>query len=272
MSGRVGTDALVLGYLTAKRAVIEHGYLDELVWQAKAPTLPLTTQRFTREAAWVVLCAGMRESVVRRVFDPLTNAFLGFDPIKITHDPIAVRDDALKIFGNERKVDAVLSIAETARRLGTRGLRKEFADPENFLRSLPFVGPVTWRHLAKNLGADVPKADRHLVRLAAAAGRASVDCICGEISQWLGEPAAVVDIVLWRWSVLHASACGQGCDGVPSPWVKVQPLELSSASSAFARKSVASGISHDRLPVREEGAGLSCSKTIAGPAQSCHAV
>ncbi len=57
---------------------------------------------------------------------------------------------------------------------------------------------VTWRHLAKNLGMPVAKADRRLVRLAAAAGRDCVDVLCEEISAWLGEPVAVVDVVLWQ--------------------------------------------------------------------------
>jgi hypothetical protein len=99
--------------------------------------------------------------------------------------------------------------------LGSAGLKKGLRDPEPFLRSLPYIGPVTWRHLAKNLGAPVAKADRHLVRLAAATGRRDVDGMCAEISDWVGEPVAVVDIVLWRWAVLHATACGQPCLGRP---------------------------------------------------------
>jgi hypothetical protein len=87
--------------------------------------------------------------------------------------------------------------------LGASGLRRALLEPEPFLRSLPYIGQVTWRHLAKNLGADVAKADRHLARLAQATGR-SVDALCGEIADWLGEPTAVVGVVLWRWSVLHA--------------------------------------------------------------------
>jgi hypothetical protein len=79
--------------------------------------------------------------------------------------------------------------------------------------TLPYVGPVTWRHLAKNLGAPVAKTDRHLVRLAA--GRPSVDVMCDEIGRWLGEPVAVVDIVLWRWSVPHAQDCREPRDGLP---------------------------------------------------------
>jgi hypothetical protein len=74
---------------------------------------------------------------------------------------------------------------------------------------------VTWRHLAKILGAPVAKADRHLVRLDAAAGRPSADVMCDVIGRWIGEPVAVVDIVLWRWSVLHAQDCREPRDGLP---------------------------------------------------------
>jgi 3-methyladenine DNA glycosylase Tag len=211
----VDTDALVRGYLTAKRAVIESGYLDEVVWQADAGNRALTSRRFVREAAWVVLCAGMRESVIRRLHDRLAHAFRGFDPVKIGLNEAAVRDEALLAFAHEAKIDAIVRIASTARELGAAGLRRSLVEPEPFLRSLPYIGPVTWRHLAKNLGADVAKADRHLVRLTAAAGRPSVDVLCEEISTWIGEPTAVVDVVLWRWSVLHSTTCGTKCGGVP---------------------------------------------------------
>ena len=77
-------------------------------------------------------------------------------------------------------------------------------DSEGFLRALPYIGPVTWRHLAKNLGARVAKADRHLVRPAAATDRPNVDTLCDEIPGWLGKPVAVVDVVLRR---------GRSCTG-----------------------------------------------------------
>jgi hypothetical protein len=199
--------------------------MDEVIWQHGVGTLPITSRRFTSEAAWVVLCAGMSESVVRRVFPQISTAFSGFDPIVLGQRNGQARADALAIFAHERKIDAILEIAATARTLGTSGLRRALLEPEAFLRSLPYIGPVTWRHLAKNLGTDVAKADRHLTRLAQAAGRRSVDALCGEISGWLGEPTAVVDVVLWRWSVLRAAQCGSGHDYLSGWWEGSSPVD-----------------------------------------------
>jgi hypothetical protein len=75
-------------------------------------------------------------------------------------------------------------------------------DPVRELRKLPFIGPVTRYHLAKNLGIDVVKPDRHLTRLATTLGFRSAENMCTVIGRAVGEPAAVVDIVLWRYCSL----------------------------------------------------------------------
>lgn len=206
------TDELVRSYLAAKRVVVEGGFAHEIAWQAAARSWAPTTSAFVREAAWVVLCAGMRESVIRGVFEQLTHALRGFDPNALAADWRAARAAALAVFGHERKVDAILRIAVTAECMGEYGLRDALAgDPQLFLCSLPHIGPVTWRHLAKNLGVPVAKPDRHLVRIARATARPSVDVLCDEIAAWLGEPVPVVDVVLWRWSVLHSRDCRETC-------------------------------------------------------------
>lgn len=211
----LGVDELVRAYLIAKRHVIEHGFDGEVAWQFDAAMEPVDEPSFLREAAWVVLSAGMSEATVSRVFPAIAEACGGFDPEWISEHRSAARSACLAVFGHDRKIDAVLEIAVTARSLGAHGLRQALADPELFLRSLPYVGPVTWRHLAKNLGAPVAKPDRHMMRFAQAAGWQSVDDLCEGISSWLGDPVPVVDVVLWRWSVLHAQHCAIDCGGLP---------------------------------------------------------
>jgi hypothetical protein len=176
---------------------------------------PITPLRFVHEAAWVILCTGMSEAVVSRVFPRLLEQLSDLSPEWLAAHPSTARKRALGIFGHEQKIDSILQIAERARVLGADGLRHRMDDPEPFLRALPYIGPVTWRHLAKNLGAPVAKADRHLTRFAKAAGRPSVDNLCAEISSWMGDPVPVVDLVLWRWSILHARSCDGGCSRLP---------------------------------------------------------
>lgn len=215
MTARLTTDRLVRAYLSAKRTVIENGYACEIAWQQQVAALEVSPTTFLREAAWVVLSSGIRESVVRTIFPRVERAMWDFDPQALTLQRARARDAALNAFRHERKIDAVLDIAGTVAKLDSLQLRSALdADTEGFLRSLPYVGPITWRHLAKNLGADVAKADRHLLRFASAAARSSVDDMCAEIGSRLDEPVAVVDLVLWRWSVLHAPRCPRSCDPV----------------------------------------------------------
>lgn len=210
----LSTDELILAYLAAKRTVVDRGYTDEVAWQyAAAQTL--TPRRFVHEAAWVILCTGMSETVVSNVFGKLIERVGGLDPEWLVAHPVAARSSALTIFGHERKIDSILKIACIAHSLGPDGLLQGMQDPEPFLLELPYIGPITWRHLAKNLGVQVAKADRHLTRFAENCGRSSVDALCSEISSWLGDPVAVVDIVLWRWSVLHARSCRRTCSQMP---------------------------------------------------------
>lgn len=202
-------DQLVHAYLAAKRVVLNSGYAHEIAWQS-APG-PLTPEMFVREAAWVILCTGMSEAVINRLFPEFIDQLEGLSPDWLALNAATARKRALRIFGHERKIESILRIADTVRTLGPDGLSQNMQNPEPFLLGLPYIGPVTWRHLAKNLGMPVAKADRHLTRFAKNAGRASVDELCAEISAWLGDPIPVVDIVLWRWSTLHSRFCGRNC-------------------------------------------------------------
>jgi hypothetical protein len=146
----------------------------------------------------------MKEAIVRRLFPQLADQLGDFSPEWLAVHASTARKCALRTFNHQRKIDSILYIAEAAHILGSDGLHECMQDRRSFLLCLPYIGPVTWRHLAKNLGLPVAKADRHLTRFTEAAGRLSVDALCKEISDWIGDPIAVVDTVLWRWSTLHA--------------------------------------------------------------------
>lgn len=213
---QLSTDDLVRHYLIAKRIVVDAGFDAEIAWQARVEVGNVTSSLFLRESAWVVLSAGMREAVIRLRFPLLAEALHDFEPYAVVRDPGA-RSAALEAFHHERKIDAILRIASVASCLGTRGLRRMLLnDPDALIQSLPFMGPATARHLAKNLGLDVAKPDRHLVRLADSTARCNPDELCGEIAAWIGDPIAVVDVVLWRWATLHRRDCSSArCDGLP---------------------------------------------------------
>lgn len=221
------THDLISSYVLAKGEVVRAGYVDEIAWQGNARLIDVDTVAFMREAAWVVLSTGMAERVVRGKFPALAEVLHGWDPVAISKDAGA-SGRALGVFGHRRKVAAILDIARVAAALDRESLHAALTgDPKRFLTDLPYVGPVTWTHLAKNLGLPLAKPDRHLVRLSAAYRRDSVADLCEEIAVWLGEPVAVVDVVLWRYGSLHAQRCRlRACGGLPHA-LAAHPLPIS---------------------------------------------
>jgi hypothetical protein len=75
-----------------------------------------------------------------------------------------------------------------------------------YLDTLPMIGPVTRYHLARNIGIDCVKPDRHLIRLASEAGyemkdpQKGVETMCRNIQKDIGdaEKLGTIDVVLWR--------------------------------------------------------------------------
>lgn len=199
-------ERLTEAYLDAKEYVISAGFGDEIDWQEDVVVEETTESVFLREAAWVILSSGFRESVVRRVFPEVSAAFRDWvDANRIAEDIGECRGQALQAFGNRRKIDAIASIilkvadegiCEIKRKIRCRGV--------DYIRELPFMGPVTSLHFAKNLGVPIAKPDRHLVRVTKAAGYTSTNELCAAISKFVGESIAVVDLVIWRFATLRS--------------------------------------------------------------------
>ncbi len=193
-------------YLDAKRAVIDAGWAWEIDWQASIKFDRVTEPVFLREAAWVILCAGMKETVVRSRFGQVSDAFLGWCSARgIVEARRACRRRALSAFKNVHKINAILSVADRVAALSFDWIRTQLLEQGvSYLQRLPFVGPVTSFHLAKNLGLQVAKPDRHLVRIAGALELPSVQSMCETIATEVLDPVSVVDVVLWRYATLHS--------------------------------------------------------------------
>ena len=198
--------ALLDVYLDAKEAVVAQGFAWEIDWQTERQFDRVDESDFLRESAWTVLSAGFREVVVRRLFVPFCEAFIGMESAAVIKANRArCRRDALKVFNNHRKVTAILDIASIVDDMGFERIhRKIEQDGIRFLQTLPYIGSITAFHLAKNLGLPVVKPDRHLQRIANAAGFSSPMELCQLISDHLGEPVQVVDVVLWRYATLFS--------------------------------------------------------------------
>jgi len=191
-------------YRTAERSVQVAGFAWEIDWQRERCRKPFSERDLLRESAWVILCSGFREATVRKVFDYISLCFCDWESAnEITRNsPLCVATASAR-FRNARKIDAIARVADLVTETGFAQVRRLVqTDPIKHLQKLPFIGPVTSWHLAKNLGLDVAKNDRHLARMAAGLGYADAHDLCGEVSEATGELVSVIDVVFWRFATM----------------------------------------------------------------------
>jgi len=191
--------------MTAKEWIIERGFHTEIDWQAEVSPALVCESTFLQEASWVVLSSGFRESVLRSKFPQIAEAFLCWrSAAEITTNRSSCRRRALTAFNHRGKIQAILDIAEIVYREGFWRIKEKLlAKPLDFIRTLPYLGPVTSCHLAKNLGLQVAKPDRHLVRIATTCGYETVQDLCTTVGEIIGDSVSVVDLVFWRYATLN---------------------------------------------------------------------
>jgi hypothetical protein len=206
-SGVADCDAslnMIATYYQAKDIVLRAGFGDEVLWQSSILFDNITESDFLREHAWVTLSAGMKERVIRQKFQDISSSFYDWESAGIIVDhEFRCRQLALMHFNNSRKIEAIIHMSHSINSLGFNAFKKSLrCDPLELLQSLPYIGPVTCYHLAKNIGLPVAKPDRHLTRLADSFGYDDVQMFCEFISNHTGDSIPVVDIVLWRFAVI----------------------------------------------------------------------
>lgn len=198
---RADLTAAVNFFSEACSYVEQAGLLGEVVWQREAEFTEFTESELLREHAWVALCSGFRESAVRRIFDHVSLCFCDWESAEaiVSVGEICCTTAALR-FANRVKLLGILSTARYINNIGFEEFKQSvLGDPIKRLQVLPFIGPVTSWHLAKNLGLDVAKPDRHLVRASERFGFRSADDFCRELAATTGEQAKVVDLIVWRY-------------------------------------------------------------------------
>lgn len=161
--------------------VTDAGYGAEIEWARNIKECP-NWVHFAEETIWVILNSGMKEQIARiiqkRIFEAL-------------HDG----RDISTAFGHKGKVAAIKYVIENGDVLFRSWNVTE--QPIEFLQTIPFIGKITAWHLAKNLGYDCVKPDRHLIRVAAEHNM-SPNELCKWIADENGERLATVDTVIWR--------------------------------------------------------------------------
>jgi hypothetical protein len=163
-----------------------HGYGEVIDWSESIQP-PTSAEAFAEEVIYVICNSGMAVTVGA----PLARRCIA---------RLGEGGSASEVFahpGKQRAIDEVW-----------RDRSQHFAGFQlsrsklEFLQSLPWIGPVTRYHLAKNLGADVAKPDVHMERLARR-DRTTTRTLCRRLGRRTGYRVATIDSILWR-------ACADG--------------------------------------------------------------
>ncbi|MFZ3134291.1 MAG: hypothetical protein WBH08_11565 [Methanothrix sp.] len=196
---------LAAKYFSIKELVVSKGYLDEIEWQSSLCFNDLDESSFLEELSWVILSSGMKESVIRKLFDNISRCFFYWSSSNIIiKNKEKCFNNAICYFNNKSKISSIIFAANILNELNFNDFKASILDdPISVLQQFPYIGPITVYHLAKNIGIHVAKPDRHLVRMAKAAGYSDVQLFCRTISKLSGDSIPVVDIVLWRFATIE---------------------------------------------------------------------
>ena len=171
-------------YPVIKEILISLGYGNEIKWVSEIPK-SFDKIFFYREFAWVVINSGMNNKVATTIFQNFwINDSPNFNAIRHPNKNKALRE----VYS---RLDYYF---------------KNFLESEDkllFLKSLPHIGDITKYHLARNLGLNYAKPDRHLVRISELFGYSSVQEFCENLSTLTLDPIGVIDLVLWRFATIY---------------------------------------------------------------------
>jgi len=173
-------------YNQAKKDIIQKGYKKEIEYVEERKFTDIQPYDFQREFAYVVCNSGMKNQIAEKIFRKYLEC--GISAIK---HPLKKK---------------AIEKSETSFHFWFERLTYDFkTDLErvNYLETLPHIGKTTKYHLARNIGLDVAKPDRHLVRIANYFDFDNVQTMCKQISNLSGDRIGTVDVVIWRYCNLN---------------------------------------------------------------------
>ena len=180
-------DCLKHLYETAKKEILTSKYAYEVDICEKRIFSNQTAKDFFIEYVFVVCNSGMRNQVAEKIF----KRYMEQGIVAIKH-PLKKK----AILEAEQNYEEWFKILK---------IRKQQHNELDFLESLPHIGKITKYHLARNLGLDVAKPDRHMQRLAELFSYVDPTHMCIDIYAFTGGEYRVgtIDVILWRYCNLN---------------------------------------------------------------------
>ncbi|MBQ6110410.1 MAG: hypothetical protein IJL05_03445 [Alphaproteobacteria bacterium] len=129
---------------------------DETLKHIKSKTYRVSPDEFVSCAAYSILASGFKQTTAKTYHEQVMK--------KLPENPHL--EDLLDIFENANKMYAIWKIWNNRNEYCADYYEcKTLEDKLNFLETLPYIGKITNRHLARNLGEDTPKYDIWVQRL-----------------------------------------------------------------------------------------------------------
>ncbi|RNC84579.1 MAG: hypothetical protein ED557_06260 [Balneola sp.] len=169
-------------YYDLKKQIIEIGFKSDLDYIESCLQNPCSSSdEFAYEYIWVVLNSGLKYQVASKIYPKIIEALNLNIPVEY-------------IFNHSGKVSGIDFVYKSRKRLFDSFLCVD--DKISYLETLPWIGAVTKYHLARNLGINVCKPDRHLIRIANKFDT-EPSILCQTLSDLSGDLVGIVDFVLW---------------------------------------------------------------------------
>jgi hypothetical protein len=202
-------------YFRKARAFTEKHYRREMdhIWSTKFEEVG--PNHFFLELTWVIHATGFNSKVVAKLMPRLTAAYgigedgSGWDRLG-REDEDLMLSRVLKVCNNPQKAKAVHSTAklmagamfpaDVGRTESWEDFRQRRLSSPELLTKLPYVGKITCKHLARNIGIlECVKPDLHLVRLADHWWFKDCDAMCLAMKP-AEMPLGIVDLCLWFYA------------------------------------------------------------------------
>ena len=183
---------LIEFYKDAETEVIKKGYTKEITMVECRKFEDQTPRNLFFEFVYVVCNSGMKNQVAEKIYANYIK-----NGISAINHP------------NKKKA---IQQGEIYYEVWFKMLNDRGSDEERleYLETLPHIGKITKYHLARNLGIDCAKPDRHLMRLADQFGYSDVQEMCKAVSEATGDRIGTVDVVLWRYCNLCNNESNKG--------------------------------------------------------------
>lgn len=189
-------------YFEKAHAFVKEFYPEQLKAFSAVRFGDVDSDFFFREYAWVVHATGFSAKAVGKFMPRLIGAYGIWSDLAEEEFDVAF-ERVMEVCDNRQKAKAVWTTAKLlAQEVGLAqggwdGFKEARLSSPEKLQGLPYVGPVTCFHLARNIGLlECVKPDLHLVRMAEHWGFPDCVAMC-EAMRPEGMPLGIVDLILW---------------------------------------------------------------------------